>query len=234
MLVVPRHYGIQMDRAVNWLDVVPYFLTDDFQTLVATLKPTDLPSRNNVFRVFREVPFSGVKVVILGQDPYPNKHHACGLAFSVPSDVNPLPKSLANIFTELEKDTGIHRTNGDLTDWAQQGVFLLNTALTCQQGKPGSHAEKWRPFTDSVIRTLSEQHSNLVFVLWGNHAISKTRLIDEEKHLIVTSSHPSPLSARHSFFGSRPFSRINTYLASKNIAKIRWEETDEQGLQNVH
>jgi uracil-DNA glycosylase len=211
---------------MNWLDVVDYFKTDDFEDIVAALDAIDfkhtLPARENVFRAFRETPFDQVKVVILGQDPYPTKTHAIGLAFSVPPTVNPLPKSLINIHTELEKDTGIHRINGDLTGWTAQGVFLLNTALTVKEGKPGSHAEMWRKFTDNVIERLSEYRENLVFILWGNHAISKARLIDDEKHHVVVSAHPSPLSAYRGFFGSKVFSRTNDYLTSKNITPIKW------------
>lgn len=210
---------------MNWLDVV-YFKTDDLEDVVATLDAVNykhiLPARENVFRAFRETPFEQVKVVILGQDPYPTKTHAIGLAFSVPPSLKPLPKSLINIHTELEKDTGIRRLNGDLTGWTAQGVFLLNTALTVQEGKPGSHTEMWRKFTNNVIRGLSEQRENLVFILWGNHAISKARLIDDNRHMIITSAHPSPLSAYRGFFGSKPFTRTNTYLQSKNITPIKW------------
>jgi uracil-DNA glycosylase len=133
-----------------------------------------------------------------------------------------LPKSLINILTELEKDVGIRRLNGDLTDWTAQGVLLLNTSLTVCEGKPGSHSDRWSKLTNEVIRTLSEHRENLVFVLWGNHAIAKARLIDDEKHMVITSAHPSPLSAYRGFFGSKPFSRINKYLVSKNITPISW------------
>lgn len=210
---------------MNWVDI-DYFKTADFTDLVHAIDSVDekmiLPSRQNVFRVFREVPFDKVKVVILGQDPYPNREHAVGLAFSVPATVKPLPKSLINILTELEKDTGIQRSNGDLSDWITQGVFLFNTALTVQEGKPGSHADMWRKLSNAVIKALSEKRENLVFVLWGNHAISKARLIDDEKHMVITSAHPSPLSAYRGFLGSKPFSRINNYLISKNITPINW------------
>jgi uracil-DNA glycosylase len=206
----------------SWLDAVKYFQTQQFEHVIQSLTPSMLPSRENIFRVFREVPFDKVKVVILGQDPYPNRAHACGLAFSVPPGTSRLPKSLTNIFTELEKDVGKHRENGDLSDWAQQGVFLLNTALTCEEGKPGSHTELWRGFTDDVIRTLSNERENIVFVLWGNHAINKARLIDDEKHMVITSVHPSPLSAHRGFFGSKCFSRINNCLHSINLSPIIW------------
>lgn len=209
----------------NWLDEVVYFRTAEFENIlvhITSLYENTLPARDNIFRVFRETSFKDVKVVILGQDPYPNKQHAVGLAFSVPPGTNPLPKSLINILTELEKDTGISRKNGDLSDWSRQGVLLLNTALTVQEGKPGSHAEKWRALTTNVIDTLSKKHNNLVFVLWGNHAINYARLIDDEKHMVIVSAHPSPLSAYRGFFGSKPFSRINNYLISKNITPINW------------
>jgi len=210
---------------IGWVDL-PFFSTQEFVDIVKELDApkgaTTLPARENVFRAFRETPFEQVKVVILGQDPYPTKTHAIGLAFAVPSDLKPLPKSLINIHTELEKDTGIRRLNGDLTGWTAQGVFLLNTALTVQEGKPGSHTELWRKFTDNVIQRLSEHRENLVFVLWGNHAISKAHLIDATKHLVIVSAHPSPLSAHRGFFGSKPFSRTNEYLISKNITPIKW------------
>ncbi|TFG99040.1 uracil-DNA glycosylase [Candidatus Thorarchaeota archaeon] len=210
----------------HWLDVVDYFKTVDIEDRLEAFEAVGyrdiFPARNDIFRAFRETPFDKVKVVILGQDPYPNRAHAVGLAFAVPPGTNPLPKSLINILTELEKDTGIQRSNGDLTDWTAQGVFLLNTALTVQEGKPGLHAGLWRKFTNEVIQRLSEHRDNLVFVLWGNHAISKARLINTDKHAVITSVHPSPHAAYRGFFGSRPFSRINKHLISKNITPINW------------
>lgn len=213
----------------DWFDHVPSF-TDGRLFLVAEKIGkfrnngiVVLPQSSLIMNAYGLTPFEHVKVVILGQDPYPTKEHAMGLAFSVPDTVKPLPKSLNNIFTELKTDIGISRTNGDLTDWAQQGVLLLNSCLTVEQGKPASHHNiGWDAITDDTIRAVSDHHENVVFILWGNYAIRKAHLINEEKHHIITSPHPSPLAAHRGFFGSKPFSQTNEYLASKNITPINW------------
>lgn len=177
------------------------------------------PERKNIFRAFDATPFDRVKVVILGQDPYHTRGAAMWLSFSVPSGSKTQP-SLRNIFKELESDIGIYRTNTDLSDWADQWVLLLNSVLTVREGEPASHKNKWwEIFTDQVIRTLSERKNWVVFVLWGNYAIAKKSLIDTQKHLIITSPHPSPFSAHNGFFWSKPFSTINQLLKSK------WEES---------
>ncbi|TCG10895.1 uracil-DNA glycosylase [Mycoplasma todarodis] len=157
------------------------------------------------------------KVVILGQDPYHQPGQANGLAFSVNPGVK-LPPSLKNIFKELKSDLGIERTCGDLSDWKDQGIMLLNTSLTVEEGKPGSHILKWKKFTTNLISELGKE-KDIVWILWGNHAKSFKHLI--EGH-ILESSHPSPLGARHSFFGSKPFSRTNQLLKSMNKKEINW------------
>ena len=180
------------------------------------------PAGKNIFRAFDLTPFDAVKVVILGQDPYHTPGAAMGFCFSVPDGNRPQP-SLQNIFQELRDDTGVERRQTDLTDWAEQGVFLLNSVLTVRARQAGSHANKgWETFTDSAIARLSGQRDGLVFILWGSYAIAKRALIDTNKHLVITSPHPSPFSAHKGFFGSKPFSRTNDYLAAHGKAPIRW------------
>lgn len=180
------------------------------------------PEGKNIFRAFDITPFESVKVVILGQDPYHTAGAAMGLSFSVPDGSKAQP-SLRNIFKELESDLSIKRTNTNLTDWAAQGVLLLNAVLTVREWEPASHQKKWwEIFTDEVIRILSAQREDIVFILWGSYAIAKKSLIDNTKHHIITSPHPSPFSAHTGFFGSRPFSKTNTYLLEKNQTSIVW------------
>lgn len=180
------------------------------------------PRGRDIFRAFDLTPFDDVKVVILGQDPYHTPGAAMGFCFSVPDGNRPQP-SLQNIFRELGDDLGVARTCTDLSDWAEQGVFLLNSVLTVRAHAAGSHAGKgWEHFTDSAIRRLSQQRDNLVFILWGSYAIAKKALIDTRKHHVITSPHPSPLSAHRGFFGSKPFSRANAYLAAKGKVPINW------------
>ena len=180
------------------------------------------PAGKDIFRAFDLTPFDDVKVVILGQDPYHTPGAAMGFCFSVPDGNRPQP-SLQNIFHELRDDVGVERRHTDLTDWAEQGVFLLNSVLTVRARQAGSHANKgWETFTDSAIARLSEQRDGLVFILWGSYAIAKRALIDTGKHLVLTSPHPSPFSARKGFFGSKPFSRTNDYLAAHGKEPIRW------------
>ncbi|MBU0749988.1 uracil-DNA glycosylase [Patescibacteria group bacterium] len=182
------------------------------------------PDVDALFRAFEMTPFKAVKVVILGQDPYHGEGQATGLSFSVPKGVR-LPPSLQNIFKELKSDIGIERTNGDLTDWAQQGVLLLNATLTVSEKSPGSHQNKgWEVFTDAVLQTLSlsDEKEHIVFILWGAYAQKKGALIDRSKHVVVESPHPSPFSARKGFFGSKPFSRTNAQLRKWNQTEIEW------------
>jgi uracil-DNA glycosylase len=176
-----------------------------------------------IFNAFNLTPFDKVKVVILGQDPYHGPNQAHGLAFSVTAKV-PNPPSLKNIYKELHSDLNIEiPETGDLSNWAKQGVFLLNSVLTVRKSSPGSHSKKgWEQFTDSVIQALSNNRKNLVFLLWGNYARAKKFLIDGNKHLILEAPHPSPFSADSGFFGCRHFSKANDYLDENNISTINW------------
>ena len=184
---------------------------------------TIYPPINLVFNAFNKCPFSSTKVVILGQDPYHEENQAHGLCFSVPDGVK-IPPSLRNIFKELQNDLGISLSDsGNLDRWAEQGILLLNATLTVRAKEAGSHQDKgWEIFTDKVIQTLSEQHNNLVFVLWGTFAQKKQVLIDPKKHLILTSVHPSPLSAHRGFFNNHHFSTINKYLVAHQKSPINW------------
>ena len=180
------------------------------------------PKYNNIFNAFNSLKYDDVKVVILGQDPYHGEGEAHGLAFSVRDGVK-IPPSLRNIFKELNADLGIKRTKTDLSDWELQGVLLLNTVLTVTKDSPGSHKDiGWQEFSDLVITKLNERKTPVVFVLWGNYAISKEKLITNPIHHIIKSPHPSPLSASRGFFGSKPFSRINNYLESDYHYQIKW------------
>ena len=176
-----------------------------------------------IFNAFNLTPFDNVKVVILGQDPYHNVGQAHGLAFSVPDGIQK-PPSLQNIFKELNQDLGITiPTTGNLEKWAKEGVLLLNASLTVRANMAASHAKiGWQRFTDAAIKALSDKKQNLVFILWGNYAIAKENLIDHEKHLILKTVHPSPLSASRGFFGCHHFSQTNKYLVKHNITPIDW------------
>lgn len=182
------------------------------------------PAGKNIFNAFNSTPFDNVKVVILGQDPYHGPNQAHGLAFSVPDGL-PFPPSLQNIFTELQSDIGCDMPrNGNLTRWAKQGVFLLNTVLTVRAGQAHSHKDRgWEQFTDAVVRTISERKEHVVFLLWGRPAQMKAALIDERKHLVLRAPHPSPLSAYRGFFGSKPFSSANAYLLQHGQTPIDWQ-----------
>lgn len=180
------------------------------------------PPGKDIFRAFDLAPFDQVKVVILGQDPYHTPGAAMGLCFSIPDGTRPQP-SLRNIIKELASDVGVQRTHTDLTDWAGQGVFLLNSVLTVRSSEAGSHANKgWEKLTDSAIRHLAQEREGIVFILWGSYAIAKRALIDEGKHLVLTAPHPSPLSAHRGFFGSKPFSQANAYLQENGKQPINW------------
>ena len=187
------------------------------------LTTTIYPPKEQVFRVF-DLALEDIKVVILGQDPYHNPDQACGLSFSV-NDGVPLPKSLINIYKELYNDLGIKPANtGNLEPWFKQGVFLLNAVLTVEKNSPASHSKMgWEDFTDYIIETISEKNENVVFVLWGNYARGKKKLINPSKHKIIESAHPSPLSAYRGFFGSKVFSQINNYLKLHNKKTIDFE-----------
>lgn len=181
------------------------------------------PLEHDLFQAFKITPFNKVRVLLLGQDPYHGPNQAHGLSFSVP-DGQRLPPSLRNIFKELEDDLGVATpASGNLTMWAQQGVLMLNAVLSVEAGLPGSHAHwGWETFTDAVIKTVSEQHEHVVFILWGNYAIKKTPLIDASKHLILTAPHPSPLSYYRGFKGCKHFSKTNAYLVAHKKKPILW------------
>ena len=180
------------------------------------------PKYNDIFNALRYTDYDDVKVVILGQDPYHGYNEAHGLSFSVKKGT-PMPPYLQNIFKELENDLNIKKTDSDLTSWAKQGVFLLNSIMTVEKDKPLSHKDKgWEIFTDNIIKCLNEREKPIVFVLWGSYARSKKVLITNKRHLVLESVHPSPLSAYRGFFGSKPFSKINAFLEKNNIEKIEW------------
>jgi len=181
------------------------------------------PPGSLIFNAFNSTPFENVKVVLLGQDPYHGNNQAHGLSFSVQKTVLP-PPSLVNIFKELQNDVGMPLPqHGDLTHWAQQGVLLLNASLTVRASEPTSHSKiGWHEFTDAVIKIVSEQMKNIVFLLWGKYAQEKQVLIDDKKHLLLKAAHPSPFSADKGFFGCRHFSRTNDYLVKHGIDPIDW------------
>lgn len=193
------------------------FLDGEYKTAAV------FPHPQNIFRAFDLCPFPEVKVVILGQDPYHGAGQANGLCFAVAPGVR-TPPSLRNIFKELESDLGpavSHDT--DLSRWASQGVLLLNSTLTVRAAEPGSHWGKgWEQFTDAVIKRLSDEREGIVFILWGNYAKAKGAHIDRNKHLVLESPHPSPFSAYSGFFGSKPFSKTNRYLAERGKDEVQW------------
>ncbi|MBO5285459.1 MAG: uracil-DNA glycosylase [Clostridia bacterium] len=194
------------------------FLKDEY------FKHTIYPNMYDIFNALKFTPFKAVKAVILGQDPYHGEGQAMGLSFSVPDGVK-LPPSLINIYKELESDLGITPSaSGDLSKWAKEGVLLLNTVLTVRSGMANSHAKKgWEVLTDSIIKHLSDEREHVVFILWGNNARSKKKLIDLSKHCVIESAHPSPLSVYNGFWGSKPFSKTNNYLRLNGITEINWD-----------
>ena len=196
------------------------FLIDEYQNYVV------YPDMYDLYNCFRFTPFANLKVVILGQDPYHNVGQAHGLCFSVKDGVKK-PPSLENIFKELKSDIGCDLpSSGNLTKWAKEGVLLLNTSLSVREHQANSHAKcGWAWFTDSVIKLMSDQKENVVFILWGGNARSKKSLIDTTKHFILECAHPSPLSAYNGFFGCKHFSKTNDYLLSKGLSPIDWDLT---------
>jgi len=200
-----------------------------FQALIQFIKQekangkTIYPPGSLIFNAFDTIPVEQVRVVVLGQDPYIKPNQAMGLSFSVPKGVR-TPPSLKNIYKEIQQDVGgTIPDHGDLTAWTQQGVFLLNAALTVEAGNSGSHLKKgWGQFTDAVIRTISTMKTGVVFMLWGNFAKNKRALIDESKHLVLTAAHPSPM-AGGAFFGNKHFSKANAYLEEQGVALIDWQ-----------
>jgi len=181
------------------------------------------PLQELIFNAFKLCSFDDVKVVILGQDPYHGAHQAHGLCFSVQNGVK-VPPSLQNIYKELQSDLGIPiRATGDLSSWAKQGVLLLNATLTVLAGKPGSHQGLgWETFTDAIIKKISDEKEHVVFLLWGKYAQEKGKIIDSEKHLVLTAPHPSPFSAYTGFFGCKHFSKANEYLKKHRVKPIEW------------
>ena len=180
------------------------------------------PARENIFKAFSLNSPDKISVVILGQDPYHGEDEAMGLSFSVPRNVK-IPPSLKNIFKELYNDLGVMNFHGDLTNWANQGIMLLNSTLSVEKDKANSHSKiGWQEFTDNVIKYLSQTGEPKIFVLWGNFAQTKRILIDEKRHEIIESAHPSPLSASRGFFGSKPFSKINEFLKKQRKPEIDW------------
>lgn len=184
---------------------------------------TIYPKGSEWFYALDQTPFDDVRVVILGQDPYHGEGQAHGLCFSVRYGVRP-PPSLLNIYKELKSDLGLDPAkHGDLSSWARQGVLLLNSVLTVEAGRAASHQGKgWEQFTDRIIRQLNDEKQNLVFILWGSYAQKKAAFVDRSRHMVITSAHPSPLSAHNGFFGSKPFSRCNEYLLAHGLKPIDW------------
>lgn len=183
---------------------------------------TIFPPAKDVFRAFRMTSYEDTRVVILGQDPYHGEGEANGLCFSVNEGIK-MPPSLNNIYKELYDDVGIKRTSTDLSCWAKSGVLLLNSVLTVEKDKPASHKKiGWEEFTDNVIKKLNEKDTPIVFILWGNFAKGKSKYITNKRHLIISSSHPSPFSVNYGFFGSKPFSKTNKFLKDNGIKEIEW------------
>jgi uracil-DNA glycosylase len=201
----------------------PYFATLSATIKQAYLDGTVYPPPQLIFNAFALCPFDQVRVVILGQDPYHGPSQAHGLSFSVPEGIKN-PPSLQNIYKELASDLGVPpKTSGNLEAWAKQGVLLLNATLTVLPSQPGSHQGLgWETFTDAVIKTISDQKEHVVFILWGRYAQAKKSLVDDTKHLIIESPHPSPFSAHTGFFGSKPFSKANDHLLKTGQSKVNW------------
>lgn len=220
-----------METTINsdWKEILhdefkkPYFKKLQNEVSKAYQNKKVYPASQNIFSAFNLCPFYKVKVVILGQDPYHNKGQAHGLSFSVPNETK-IPPSLKNIYREIKDDIGVQiPSSGNLTRWAEQGVLLLNTTLTVEENHAGSHQDLgWETFTDAVIKKISEEKEHVVFLLWGKYAQTKTVQIDENKHLILTAPHPSPLSAYTGFFGCKHFSQTNKYLLSHHLQPINW------------
>lgn len=215
----------------NWRNVLPNYLNrDDMINLnkkveAAYQNETVLPEHSNIFKALELTDYDKTKVVILGQDPYPNPNNAMGLAFSVKPHVN-VPLSLQNIYKERYHDLGLPVSqSGDLTKWAKEGVLLLNTSLTVAMNNSDSHRDVgWTEFTNGIIKALANRKQPIVFILWGSHAQDKEQLIPQRDDiLILKSSHPSPFSARISFFGSYPFSKTNHFLSEHGVNPINWE-----------
>lgn len=208
----------QREQTKEYFQKLMQFLDEEYKT------KTIYPPREELFTCFTACPYADVKVVILGQDPYHQPMQAHGLCFSVEKGQK-IPPSLRNIYRELKEDLNITMpSHGYLLDWAKQGVFMMNAVMSVEANKAGSHQRRgWEIFSDSIIESLNEDNKGIVFILWGNWAQKKAKLITNPIHKIITSAHPSPLSAYHGFFGSRPFSRTNAYLKELERQPISWE-----------
>ena len=184
-----------------------------------------LPSKELWFNALNSTPLNKVKVLILGQDPYPTLGHAHGLCFSALDPIHPLPKSLQNIYKELKSDLNINNTHtANLQAWAEQGILLLNAVLTVEEGKANAHKNRgWEKLTDKIIQLVNDDCENVIFILWGAYAQKKSKFIDDTKHLVLKDPHPSPLSAYRGFWGSKPFSRVNVYLEEQQKKAIDWQ-----------
>lgn len=221
--------GVDVKIAASWKERLnEEFEAPYFQELTQFVKEeyskeTVYPPGSEIFHAFDQCDFDQVKVVIIGQDPYHGPGQANGLCFSVRDKVKP-PPSLVNIFKEIQNDLGKpFPATGNLERWARQGVLLLNATLTVRASSPGSHQNKgWEKFTDAVIRKISDEKENVVFILWGAYAQKKGEVIDRNKHFVIASPHPSPFSADRGFFGSKPFSRTNSYLKDNGLQEIDW------------
>ena len=220
-----------MNLAADWFELLKNEFAKDYMLSLMAFLETQTrqqkviyPQPDEYFTALALTPFKQVKVVILGQDPYHGPHQAHGLSFSVLPGVK-VPPSLVNIYKELATDVGVTPvTHGHLSQWAEQGVLLLNSVLSVEAGKANSHQRQgWEHFTDAIIALLNEQHSGIVFMLWGAYAQKKGRMIDRSKHLVLESVHPSPLSAYRGFFGCQHFSKANHYLQSQGKTAIDWQ-----------
>lgn len=221
-----------VDLEPSWLEVLnaefekPYMLQlKKFLKIEKENGGKIYPKSSDIFNAFRQTPFDKLKVVIIGQDPYHGEGQAHGLSFSVQKGIA-LPPSLRNIYKELQNDIAgfVIPMHGDLTEWAEQGVLLLNASLTVRANSPGSHQKKgWEEFTDAVIKVISEKKQGVVFILWGAYAQAKASLIDHQRHFIIRSPHPSPFSADRGFFGSKPFSKTNEILSKEGKTPINWQ-----------
>ena len=208
---------LEEEKEKEYFKKLEDFLDSEYKT------NTIYPEKENIYNAFDLTSYEKTNVLILGQDPYHGPEQAHGLSFSVESDKAKFPPSLRNMFKELRSDLGIERNDRNLTDWAKQGVLLLNTVLTVQAGKAASHRKKgWETFTDTVIKKLNDKDEQVIFVLWGGDAKKKVPLITNPKHKIIEGVHPSPLSAHNGFFGSKPFSQVNEYLVKVNKNPISW------------
>lgn len=216
--MINKNWDIVLDEEMkkDYFKKLGVFVKNEYKNKIC------YPQYKDIFNALRYTDYDEVKVVILGQDPYHGENEAHGLSFSVLKGVK-RPPSLNNIFKELYNDLGVTRNENDLTDWAKQGVLLLNSIMSVVKDTPLSHkGQGWEIFTDNIIRYLNEREKPIVFILWGSYARSKKELITNKNHYIIESAHPSPLSASRGFFGSKPFSKTNKFLKENNMEPINW------------